>query len=289
MKTDIVRKQLLPELIDLVGRISDFDSSLFGVIYEAPTQFEASVYNPVFCLILQGSKETNIGVRSIEISQGQALVVSHDLPITSRIKNASLLSPYMALILPIDMDIIRGLNAEMSELNSPQTTKCNSLEVCTAGVQLIDAMRRYLEIGEIIEDTAILKPMVLKEIHYHLFMAPSGAMLHQLLHRDSHAKRIANVISFIRQNYKNTLSVTEMARIACMSKSAFYKRFKMIIGTTPLQYQKDLRLIEAQRLLTHGQCSVSSTAYEVGYESPAQFSREYSRKFNCSPVQHLVR
>ena len=114
-------------------------------------------------------------------------------------------------------------------------------------------------------------------------------MLQQMLLRDSHASRISKAITVIRQEYKSALSVSYLAQVAGMSQSSFHQRFKSVIGTTPLQYQKELRLIQAQRLLSQGQHSVAGTAYEVGYESPAQFSREYTRKFSCSPIQHLAK
>jgi AraC-like DNA-binding protein len=113
-------------------------------------------------------------------------------------------------------------------------------------------------------------------------------MLRELLRHDSHASHIARAIARIRRDFRTPLTVPELARAAAMSESAFYKHFRDITASTPLQYQKDLRLLEARRLLSTGEHSVSTAAYEVGYESPSQFSREYARKFGVPPSTHLL-
>jgi transcriptional regulator GlxA family with amidase domain len=129
----------------------------------------------------------------------------------------------------------------------------------------------------------VMGPLILKEIHFRLLMAPNGAMLRQLLDHESNASQINKAISHLRENFKKPLSIKDVAKIIGMSESSFYERFKKITETTPLQYQKEMRLIEAQRLLRNERLPVSSVAFEVGYESPTQFSREYSRKFGIPP------
>jgi AraC-like DNA-binding protein len=128
-----------------------------------------------------------------------------------------------------------------------------------------------------------LAPLVLKEIHFRLLRAQHGGMLRQLLRHDSPANRISKSIAIIRMNFRNTLSVANLATESGMSLSAFHEHFKSVTATTPLQYQKELRLLEAQRLLLSGNATVASAAFDVGYESPTQFSREFSRKFGLSP------
>ena len=132
-------------------------------------------------------------------------------------------------------------------------------------------------------EAKVLGPLILKEMHFRLLTAPHGGMLRNLIQRNSHASRITRAIAYIRQDFANPLAVADLADDAGMSASSFHQHFKSITAMTPLQYQKDLRLMEARRLLMSGQFSVSTTAYEVGYESPTQFSREYSRKFGVSP------
>lgn len=125
--------------------------------------------------------------------------------------------------------------------------------------------------------------MLAREIHYRLLTAPFGAMLRSLLRYDSSASAVASAIVQIRRRFREPLVVAELAREVGMSVSAFHRHFKAVTASSPLQYQKDLRLLEARRMLRIGTASVSTAAYEVGYESPSQFSREYRRKFGCAP------
>ena len=131
--------------------------------------------------------------------------------------------------------------------------------------------------------------MILKEIHYRLLLSPIGGMLRNLLSVDSHVSRIAKSIQWIRAKLREPLVVGELAQVAGMSQSSFHEHFKSVTGTTPLQYQKDLRMIGARTLVERGVPSVSFAGFQVGYESAAQFSRDYSRKFGCSPKQHHAR
>ena len=150
-------------------------------------------------------------------------------------------------------------------------------------------MERYLELMNAPMDAQVLGPMILKEIHYRLLLSPIGGMLRNLLSVDSQASRVAKSIQWIRSRFREPLVVGELAQVAGMSQSSFHEHFKSVTGTTPLQYQKDLRMIEARTLLERGVPSVSFAGFEVGYESPTQFSRDYSRKFGCSPKHHLAR
>lgn len=147
---------------------------------------------------------------------------------------------------------------------------------------------RYLELMDAPLDAQVLGPMIVREIHFRLLMSPIGGMLRNLLSVDSHASRIAKAIIRIRNKFREPLVVAELAEIAGMSPSSFHEHFKSVTGTTPLQYQKDLRMIEAREILMRGACSVSIAGFEVGYESPTHFSRDYSRKFGCSPKHHLA-
>jgi AraC-like DNA-binding protein len=148
---------------------------------------------------------------------------------------------------------------------------------------LVDALRRYLSLANSPADARVLGPLIAKEIHYRLLVAPFGGMLRSLILRDSNASAIARAIGHIRGDIRSPIAVPDLARKVGMSPSSFHKHFKTITATTPLQYQKELRLLEARRLLVTGDISVTVAAYEVGYESASQFSREYARKFGVPP------
>ncbi len=249
---------------------------------EAPSNIEASIYEPVLCLILQGSKVTSIGDQTVELRAGDALLVSHDLPVISRITKASLEEPYIAAILSIDMQLVHSLYGQIDEGPLPAAS-ARSLSAGRAEAGWLAPLVRYFELAASPADAKVLGPSTLREIHYRLLLSPVGGMLRNLLVTDSHASRIARAIRRLRSDYRTALKVPELAKAAGMSASSFHEHFKTVTGTTPLQYQKDLRLIEAQSLLSAMSHSVSEAAYAVGYESPNHFSRDYSRKFGSPP------
>ena len=247
-----------------------------------PTPHTASLYEPVLCLILQGSKETRLGGTTHKLGPGQALIVSHDVPVQSRITVARPGEPYLAVILSVDVAMLRGLYEEVGELPA-SGADAESMVAAVADVELLDCVSRYLSLGASPIERRVLAPLVLREIHFRLLMTPQGLMLRRLLRHDSHASTIARAIARIRRDFRESISVPEIAREVNMSSSSFHKHFRAITSTTPLQYQKQLRLLEARRLLEGGGHSVTSAAFEVGYESSSQFSREYARQFGTSP------
>ncbi|MEM8972434.1 MAG: AraC family transcriptional regulator [Pseudomonadota bacterium] len=256
--------------------------------YQQPTTFEAMLYHPVVCLILQGSKETTSGEKTVRFGPGQSLVVSHDMPVMSRVTEASPAAPYLAMILLLDISILRSLYDLLGE-DTLDDDRAHALAVNDTDAALIDALGRYFALTYQPIEAKVMAPMILREIHFRLLMAPHGAMLRQLLLNDSNASRIWKAIGKIREDYRAPLTVADLAGIAGMSMSSFHDHFKSITSRTPLQYQKDLRLMEARRLLSEERHSVSAAAFAVGYESPTQFTREYTRKFGTSPRNDMLR
>jgi len=249
---------------------------------ESPSDHEAVVYEPVICLILQGRKETSIGDQFADLGPGDVLLVSHHLPVQSRITFASPQDPYLAVILTLDLDLVRGLRDQLADIALPDPDG-RSLATGRAEPALLRVLERYLDLMDNPLDAQVLGPSTLREIHYRLLMSPPGTMLRRLLVVDSHASRIAKAILRLRRDFRAPLSLPELARTAGMSATSFHQHFKAVTGTTPLQYQKDLRLIAARTLLTEQKQSVTEAAYANGYESPTHFSRDYRRKFGKSP------
>jgi len=248
-----------------------------------PSSFEASLYEPVLCLILQGRKQVSIGERTLSFGPGECLLVSHDLPVRSRITKA----PYLALVLEVDVAAIRELYDEVAE-SAQGGEPARAAETQRADPGLLDALRRYLALADSPTDAKVLGPLVSKEIHYRLLTAQFGGMLRSLINRDSNASVIARAIGRIRGDIRSPIAIPDLARQVGMSASSFHKHFKTITSTTPLQYQKELRLLEARRLLKTAGASVTTAAFDVGYESPSQFSREYARKFGVPPSQDMA-
>lgn len=251
---------------------------------ELPSSFESSLYEPVLCLILQGRKQVSIGEQTLSFGAGECLLISHDLPVRSRITKA----PYLSLVFEVDVATIRKLYDEVAESvldNEP----ARAAETHRADPGLLDALCRYLALSDSPVDAKVLGPITSKEIHYRLLTAPFGAMLRSLIRHDSHASAIARAIGHIRSDIRSPIAVPDLARQVGMSVSSFHEHFKTITSTTPLQYQKELRLLEARRLLQMNGTSVASAAFDVGYESASQFSREYARKFGVPPSQDVVK
>ena len=248
------------------------------------SDIESLMYKPVVCLVLQGSKIASVGDQHVEIRAGDALVVSHDLPVVSQITQASKSEPYVAILLSLDLGLVRGLYEQVASANLPDI-EANSLSAWPADPAWITPLTRYIELVNDPIDAKVLGPSILREIHYRLLLAPIGQMLRRLLIADSHASRIARAIDVLRSGFRSPLSVSDLANQAAMSPSSFHQHFKSVTGTTPLQYQKDLRLIEARAALVERAQSVSEAAYGVGYESPTHFSRDYKKKFGLLPSQ----
>jgi AraC-like DNA-binding protein len=250
---------------------------------DSPSPLEASLYEPVLCLILQGEKQVTIGGQTLSFGPGECLLVSHGLPVRSRVTSA----PYLALVFEVDVATIRKLYDEVAE-SALDSERARAAVTHRADPGLLDALRRYLALADSPLDAKVLGPLVSREIHYRLLVAPFGGMLRSLIRHDSNASAIARAIGHMRGDLRSPIAIPDLARRVGMSASSFHKHFKTITSTTPLQYQKELRLLEARLLLRTGGVSVTTAAYTVGYESSSQFSREYARKFGVPPSQDMA-
>jgi AraC-like DNA-binding protein len=262
-----------------------FETGIAGftlVRCRTPTPLEGMIYSPLLCLVLQGRKESFLGPERVVFGPGESLIVSLDLPSQSRVTEASPAKPYVALALTLDLDLVRELIGEFGEAELADG-RARAIAAGEADAALVEAMRRVFDLVERPLEQRVLLPLVRREIHFRLLLARHGGMLRRLARRDSHASRIARALARLRRDFTTPLRVAELAEVAGMSPSSFHEHFKAITATTPLQYQKDLRLLEARRRLASGGISVSGAAFAVGYESPTQFSREYARRFGTPP------
>jgi len=250
--------------------------------HHRPTSFEAAIYEPVIILILQGRKETVLGGDSYPMATGECLLVSHDLPVIARVTRA----PYLALLFDVELDALRDLYGEIAS-TPPLIAESRALSVHACDASLVDALARYVALIGTRTDLAVLGPLITREIHYRLATAPFGGMLRSLIFHNSHASAIARAITHLRRDFRSAIEIPTLARSVGMSPSSFHKHFRSITASSPLRFQKELRLLEARRLLRAGATSVSAAAFDVGYESATQFSREYTRKFGASPKQDM--
>ena len=271
---DIIRDLVLAAIED--SETPDravFSDALYAFSASSSSDLLETMYEPSLCLILQGAKQTVIDGRTLDLRKGDSVLVSHHVPVHARITEASRATPYIALIIRIDMKVVRGLHAQIAHLGH-QGEAAFSVSSTQADDALLEVIRRVLSVVSNPVDSALLADSVHQEMHLRLLQLPHATMLRELATKDSGAAAVARAIDFVRKNYAQTLAVSEIAEIAGMSESAFHQKFRHITGTTPLQYIKSLRLSEAHNLLLLDRSSVSSVAYEVGYESPNHFSRD---------------
>jgi transcriptional regulator GlxA family with amidase domain len=207
------------------------------------------------------------------------------LPAQSRITTASAAEPYVGLALALDLSVVRALGEEI-----PPTAEAGEIRAAAtmaADSDILDAMGRLFALVERPAAAAVLAPLIAREIHYWLLQSRHGGPLRSLAQTDSRAARITRAISVIRRDFERPIAIADLAQTAAMSLSAFHHHFRAITGLTPLQFQKQLRLSEARRLMLAEDRSIAAAAFAVGYESTTQFTREYARQFGAPPRRDL--
>ncbi|RBI83475.1 AraC family transcriptional regulator [Rhodosalinus halophilus] len=270
------------------GALAHGPSGLHFLRFCAPSGQDATVYRPLLCLVLQGAKEVGTSKRTLRVADGQSLVVSHALPVVSRITEAARDRPYIALVFPIDLDLLRGMAADVAPARAPGQADPFSISLCQTDLEMEEALLRHLRHCDSEDSRRLLAPITAREIHARLLLGPHAEPLRKLLWHETTASRIFQATREIQSDLARPIVVGDLADRAGMSSSAFFEHFKAVTGTSPLQYQKDLRLLRAREALRSTKGKVSEIAFGVGYESSAQFSREYARKFGLAPRQDRV-
>ncbi|MNM87099.1 HTH-type transcriptional activator RhaS [compost metagenome] len=247
----------------------------------------SQVYQPMLHLVLQGSKTLSIGDRLSRYESGTYFIVPVDVPATGEIFPAQGDRPYLATSLALDPDIIASL------LGSPGMAQAHPRPVCfsstQAPVEMIDAWLRMMRLLDHPGDIEVMAPLIEREILFRALQGPLGGALREIAHPDGRLSQIRRVIQWIRENFTQPFRVEPLAAMADMSVAAFYRHFRAVTAMTPIQYQKRLRLLRARWLLLFEPRDVASIAFEVGYESASQFSREYARLFGMSPSRDAAR
>ena len=254
---------------------------------EIPAHKLAAVYEPMINLVVQGSKILTIGEQVLHYNPASYFVMSVDLPATGKVVAASPDKPYMAISLTISAAVVAEMMVNDPKLPVPDEAR--GFSVCAMNDRLMDAWCRLLQLIDTPQDIPALAPLYERELLYLVLQGPQGWLLQEIASAGSALTRIHKSIQWIRQHYHQTLPVEQLADVAGMSASAFHRHFKHITDLSPLQYQKQMRLLEARRLLLENQQGAGDIAYQVGYESPSQFSREYARFFGLPPRQDALR
>jgi len=248
----------------------------------------AAVYEPMVNLILQGSKSMTVGGQTLHYDPATYFVMSIDLPAAGIVRSSPSGAPYLAVSLTLTQPIIAGLLADVPAL-SEKGEQNKAFSVAAVTTQLLDAWVRMLRLTKSPADIPALAPAFEREILYRVLQGPMGWMLRDIATPDTSLERISRVVQRIREEFARPLRMEKLAEDASMSVSAFHRHFKAVTALSPLQYQKQIRLLRARTLLLATGYNVTSVAYEVGYESSTQFSREYARAFGLPPAKDAVR
>lgn len=256
---------------------------------EAPAGDLHSVYRPLVCFVLQGAKRMTVGSEERVFHGGQSVIVAADMPVVGRIVEASQEVPYLAIAVELEMTLLRQVAAQIGNTSISRSSRMQTLFGDDTEGAMLDCASRLMQLLDRPEAVPILRPGIIRELHYWLLSGPHGPALRTLADPDGYAGRLAAAIAILRAEYRSHVSVEHLAAAAAMSLTAFHKHFKGMTSLTPGQYQKRLRLIEARRLMLDEGFSASNAAFEVGYESVSQFTREYGRLFKAPPKQDALR
>ncbi|MBD2111747.1 AraC family transcriptional regulator [Nodosilinea sp. FACHB-141] len=254
----------------------------------APTAL-CAVYEPTLCIILQGRKETLLGKETYHYGAAQYIVVTVDLPLSGLIVEATADQLYLCFKLSLDATQLWDIIDQIQRSPDKRENSVRGLFVSNADKWLMDCATRLTRLLDTPQHIPFLAPMIIREIYYHLLMGDQNEAVRQIATSGSHMQRIAAVIKQIKTEFTRPLRVDDLAKQADMSSVSFHRHFKAVTSMSPLQYQKQLRLLEARRLILAENADVTHAAYQVGYESPSQFSREYSRMFGVPPKKDIER
>ncbi len=247
-----------------------------------------AVYEPMVNVILQGSKSMTVGDSTLEYDPATYFAMSVGLPAAGVLRPSATGEPYLAVALLLDRQILASLLSDLPGSACAQGRPAG-FSVAAVTPELMDAWVRMLRLMKRPGDIPALAPVYEREILYRVLQGPHGGMLRAIATPDTAMARVSVAIEWIRRNFAQPLRVEALADKASMSVSAFHRHFKAVTALSPLQYQKRVRLLQARTLLISTGASVATTAFDVGYESPTQFSREYARAFGLPPARDSSR
>ncbi|WP_028401170.1 AraC family transcriptional regulator [Ectobacillus panaciterrae] len=284
------------ELAKLIGRYTDRDGShetaipsLFFSRYSTVTEPTYGIHNPSLCIVVQGEKEVLLAQERFRYGPADYFVTSIDLPITGQVMEASSDVPYLALKLEFTPSQVLEVLSDAEIRVSQKENAKRAMFVGRIESSMLDAVIRLARLLDNPKDIPVLAPLFTKEILYRVLQGQHGDALKQIAIEGSSTYRIRDVIEHIMNNYERSFRIEELAEITNTSASSLHRHFKEVTAMSPIQFQKQLRLQEARRLLLSESTDAADVAFRVGYESPTQFSREYSRMFGFPPREDIKR
>tara|TARA_R110002051_G_scaffold321147_1_gene408030 strand:- start:58 stop:954 length:897 start_codon:yes stop_codon:yes gene_type:complete len=250
----------------------------------AVTEAQQLVYEPMLCIILEGAKNTTLGPETHTYRAGQYLAVSADLPVSGQV----IAAPYLAVGVPLDPAMIAALLVETGGTAS-ETVPVRALAVSDMDDDLIDTVARLVRLLDRPREAAVLAPMIRRELMWRLLSGERADMVRQIGSACGRLEQVRRAIRWLREHYAEPMRIGRLAEVAGMSETSLHRHFKAVTAMSPLQYQKQVRLQEARNLLLSRGRDMAAIGFAVGYDSPSQFSREYSRLFGQPPGRDLER
>jgi AraC-like DNA-binding protein len=255
--------------------------------WEEPTDPTSYTLEPSICLIAQGRKRVLLGQEHYDYDAQHFLITSVDLPVVAQIVEASKERPYLGLVMQLNPREIAQLMMD-SNIPAPHTKQASrGMAVGDVSMPLLSAFLRLIDLLDEPAGIPILAPLVQREILYRLLVGEQSMRLQQIAAAGSHSHQIARAIDWLKNNFTQPFRVDDLANYTGMSTSSLHHHFRTLTAMSPLQFQKRLRLNEARRLMLTEHLDAGTAAFQVGYESPSQFSREYSRLFGAPPLRDI--
>lgn len=290
-KERIYREELV-ERIACAVRDREVIEPIPGVVVRrssAPTEPVHGVVGPSFCVIAQGSKEVVVGEERYRYDPYHYLLATVKLPVIGQVMEGSREKPYLAVRLDLDPVLVGSVMVEAG-LNGPRgNPDVRAITVSALDAELLDATARLVRLLDAPREARVLAPLITREIVFRLLMGEQGERLRHLVALGGYASRIAKAMDRIRSNFDRPLRIDDLAREVGISASGLHHQFKSVTAMTPLQFQKQLRLQEARRLMMGEDMDAATACYHVGYEDTSQFSREYKRLFGQPPMRDVER
>jgi AraC-like DNA-binding protein len=252
-----------------------------------PSQSLNTVYQPAFCFIAQGRKRALLGEEVFRYDPGHYLLFTVDLPLIFQIEKATPDEPYLGLRLDLDPSLVASVLVEADIKIKKGDASTKAMDVHSIDANLLDAVVRLVRLADEPESSTVLAPLIVKEIIYRLLAGGQGARLAHLL-QSGDTQRISRAIGHLREHFDEPLKIDDFARQLGMSVSGFHHHFKSVTAMSPLQFQKQIRLQEARRLMLGEDLDAASAGFRVGYEDPSYFSRDYKKLFGSPPQRDIV-
>lgn len=285
----MIVQEILNEIIELFAMATSKPTEtvlprILIIKGEVPEHQLAAIYEPMIGMVVQGRKTISIGTQVIHLNPPSYFVIPTEMPVTGYVQQGPNGFPYLSVGLQLNQNILLDLLKDVPETMQSEKIS-NDFSACLASSEFLDAWLRMLRLMKTPEHIPALAPAYEREILYHVLIGPEGWRLRQLFQAQRKGSSIHHAIQWVRQNFSESFEIDHLADRACMGTTTFHRQFKQITGLSPIQYQKQLRLHEARKLLIFSGYSVTDAAFEVGYESTSQFNREYARLFGASPAR----